>query len=31
MTHAQIAATQQLANDWIKEHQSVSQNSAPLQ
>jgi putative methionine-R-sulfoxide reductase with GAF domain len=27
MTHAQIAAAQQQANDWIKEHQSVSQNS----
>jgi len=28
MTHAQIAAAQQQANDWIKEHQSLSQNSA---
>jgi hypothetical protein len=27
MTHAQIAAAQQQANDWIKEHQSVSQNA----
>jgi putative methionine-R-sulfoxide reductase with GAF domain len=27
MTHAQVAAAQQQANDWIKEHQSVSQNS----
>jgi putative methionine-R-sulfoxide reductase with GAF domain len=27
MTHAQIAAAEQQANDWIKEHQSVSQNS----
>jgi putative methionine-R-sulfoxide reductase with GAF domain len=27
MTHAQIAGAQQQANDWIKEHQSVSQNS----
>ena len=27
MTHAQIAAAQQQANDWIKEHQSLSQNS----
>jgi len=31
MTRAQITAAQQLANDWIKEHQSVSQNSAPPQ
>jgi putative methionine-R-sulfoxide reductase with GAF domain len=28
MSHAQIAAAQQQANDWIKEHQSPSQNSA---
>ena len=27
MTHAQIASAQQQANDWIKEHQSLSQNS----
>ena len=27
MTRAQVAAAQQQANDWIKEHQSVSQNS----
>jgi putative methionine-R-sulfoxide reductase with GAF domain len=27
MSHAQIAAAQQQANDWIKEHQSLSQNS----
>ncbi len=27
MTHAQIAAAQQQANDWIKEHQSLSQNA----
>ena len=27
MTHAQVAAAEQQANDWIKEHQSVSQNS----
>jgi putative methionine-R-sulfoxide reductase with GAF domain len=27
MNRAQIAAAQQLANDWIKEHQSLSQNS----
>jgi putative methionine-R-sulfoxide reductase with GAF domain len=27
MTHAQIATAQQQANDWIKEHQSLSQNS----
>jgi hypothetical protein len=27
MTRAQIASAQQQANDWIKEHQSVSQNS----
>jgi len=27
MTHAQIAAAEQQANDWIKEHQSLSQNS----
>jgi len=27
MNHSQIAAAQQQANDWIKEHQSVSQNS----
>jgi putative methionine-R-sulfoxide reductase with GAF domain len=27
MTRAQIAAAQQQANDWIKEHQSLSQNS----
>ena len=27
MTHAQVAAAQQQANDWIKEHQSLSQNS----
>jgi putative methionine-R-sulfoxide reductase with GAF domain len=27
MNRAQITAAQQLANDWIKEHQSVSQNS----
>jgi putative methionine-R-sulfoxide reductase with GAF domain len=30
MKHAQIAAAQQQANDWIKEHQSLSQNS-PIQ
>jgi TPR repeat protein/putative methionine-R-sulfoxide reductase with GAF domain len=28
MSHAQVAAAQQQANDWIKEHQSLSQNSA---
>ena len=28
MTHAQIAGAQQQANDWIKEHQAVSQNSS---
>jgi putative methionine-R-sulfoxide reductase with GAF domain len=28
MTHAQIAAAQQQANDWIREHQAVSQNSS---
>jgi GAF domain-containing protein len=28
MTHAQVAAAQQQANDWIKEHQAVSQNSS---
>jgi putative methionine-R-sulfoxide reductase with GAF domain len=27
MTRAQITAAQQQANDWIKEHQSLSQNS----
>lgn len=27
MNHAQIARAQQQANDWIKEHQSLSQNS----
>jgi putative methionine-R-sulfoxide reductase with GAF domain len=27
MTHAQVAEAEQQANDWIKEHQSVSQNS----
>jgi putative methionine-R-sulfoxide reductase with GAF domain len=27
MTHAQVAAAQQQANDWIKEHQAVSQNA----
>lgn len=27
MTRAQIVAAQQQANDWIKEHQTVSQNS----
>jgi TPR repeat protein len=27
MTHSQVAAAEQQANDWIKEHQSVSQNS----
>jgi len=27
MTRAQIASAQQQANDWIKEHQSLSQNS----
>ena len=27
MNHAQIAAAQQQANDWIKEHQALSQNS----
>ena len=27
MNHAQVAAAQQQANDWIKEHQSLSQNS----
>jgi len=27
MTHAQVASAQQQANDWIKEHQSLSQNS----
>ena len=26
MTHAQVTAAQQQANEWIKEHQSVSQN-----
>ena len=30
MTHSQIAAAQQQANDWIKEHQSLSQNSPTL-
>jgi hypothetical protein len=30
MNHGQIAAAQQQANDWIKEHQSLSQNS-PIQ
>ena len=28
MNRSQITAAQQLANDWIKEHQSVSQNAA---
>jgi putative methionine-R-sulfoxide reductase with GAF domain len=28
MTHAQVAAAEQQANDWIKEHQSLSQNSS---
>jgi TPR repeat protein len=28
MSHAQIAAAQQQANDWIKEHQSLSQNAS---
>ena len=27
MTRAQVAAAQQQANDWIKEHQVLSQNS----
>jgi len=27
MSHAQIAAAQQQANEWIKEHQSLSQNA----
>jgi hypothetical protein len=27
MTRKQITAAQQQANDWIKEHQSLSQNS----
>jgi putative methionine-R-sulfoxide reductase with GAF domain len=27
MSHGQIAAAQQQANDWIKEHQSLSQNA----
>ena len=27
LTHAQVAAAQQQANDWIKEHQVLSQNS----
>ena len=30
MTRAQIAAAQQRADDWIKEHQSLSQNSPAL-
>jgi len=30
MSHAQVEAAQQQANDWIKEHQSLSQNS-PIQ
>jgi putative methionine-R-sulfoxide reductase with GAF domain len=30
MTHAQIITAQQEANDWIKEHQTLSQNSQPL-
>ena len=28
MSHAQLTAAQEQANDWIKEHQSLSQNSA---
>jgi len=28
MSHAQIAAAQQQANDWIKEHESLTQNTA---
>src|SRR5579863_6705164 len=28
MSRAQVAAAQQQANDWIKDHQSLSQNSA---
>jgi putative methionine-R-sulfoxide reductase with GAF domain len=31
MTHAQVSAAEQQANDWIKEHQSVSQNSSAPQ
>ncbi len=31
MNRSQIMAAQQLANDWIKEHQSVSQNSVAAQ
>jgi putative methionine-R-sulfoxide reductase with GAF domain len=31
MTHAQVATAQQQANDWIKEHQTVSQNSSSPQ
>jgi putative methionine-R-sulfoxide reductase with GAF domain len=31
MTHAQVAAAQQQANYWIKEHQTVSQNSSSPQ
>jgi len=31
MTHAQIAAAEEQANDWIKEHQSLSQNSSGTQ
>lgn len=27
MTHAQVVAAQQQANEWIKEHQTLSQNS----
>jgi hypothetical protein len=30
MSHAQVEAARQQANDWIKEHQSLSQNS-PIQ
>jgi hypothetical protein len=31
MNRSQITAAQQLANDWIKEHQSLSQNSPAVQ
>jgi putative methionine-R-sulfoxide reductase with GAF domain len=31
MNRSEIAAAQQLANDWIKEHQSLSQNAAAPQ
>jgi hypothetical protein len=31
MTHTQVTAAEQQANDWLKDHRSVSQNSGGAQ